>query len=71
MGMPVTVYWVEPLPLTGMVTFVAEIANSGAPNAEALAPMNPRHTTRAIRKEKGRSRSCMTDSFLQGRMNPV
>ena len=71
MGMPVTEYWVEPVPLAGMVTLVAEIANSGVAHAETLAPINNQHKLKAIRREKGRPRRFMTNSSPPGRLNPA
>jgi hypothetical protein len=54
-----------------MVTFVAAIENSADPDAGTAATMNPRETAKPSWKEKGRSRTRMTDSFPQGRTNPA
>ena len=62
---------IEPVPLAGMVTLVAEIANSGVAHAETLAPINNQHKLKAIRREKGRPRRFMTNSSPPGRLNPA
>jgi hypothetical protein len=68
-GIPVTVYWLEPLPVDGIVTLVAVMANGVA--ASALVPESPQPTARNDPKRKDRRRFRMAASFRSGSFHPA
>jgi hypothetical protein len=63
------VYWLEPLPVDGMVTLVAVMAKGVAANAGA--PENPQMATRNGPKKTDRQRLRMAESFRPGCFQPT
>jgi hypothetical protein len=63
------VYWLEPLPVDGMVTLVAVMAKGVA--ASALVPESTQLTARNDPKRTDRRRFCMVESSRPGSFHPA